>query len=98
MFSQASHNSRLSAVGPVAGSAEVLDRISELITDLKPDDVELLKGLHRVHHEFAYIPKEAISLLAAQFDTTPAIDFGTIDFLTLVDLETIDPKVLASYV
>ena len=80
MFSQASHNSRLSAVGPVAGSAEVLARISELIADLKPDDVQLLKGLHRIHHEFGYIPKEAMPLLAAQFKTTPAIVFGTIDF------------------
>ncbi len=80
MFSQASHNSRLSAVGPVAGSAEVLARVSELIADLKPDDVELLKGLHRVQHEFGYIPKEAMPLLAAQFKTTPAIVFGTIDF------------------
>ena len=80
MFSQASHNSRLSAVGPVAGNAEVLARVSELIADLKPDDVELLKGLHRVHHEFGYIPKEAMPLLAAQFNTTPAIVFGTIDF------------------
>ena len=80
MFSQASHNSRLSAVGPVPGNAEVLARVSELIADLKPDDVELLKGLHRIHHEFAYIPKEAIPLLAAQFKTTPAIVFGTIDF------------------
>jgi NADH:ubiquinone oxidoreductase subunit E len=80
LFSQASHNSRLSAVGPVAGSAEVLARVSELIGDLKPDDVDLLKGLHRLQHEFAYIPKEAIPLLAAQFDTTPAIVFGTIDF------------------
>ena len=80
MFSQASHNSRLSAVGPVPGNAEVLARVSELIADLKPDDVELLKGLHRVHHEFGYIPKEAMPLLAAQFNTTPAIVFGTIDF------------------
>ena len=80
MFSQASHNSRLSAVGPVSGSAEVLAQISELIADLKPDDVDLLKGLHRIQHEFAYIPKEAIPLLAAQLDTTPAIVFGTIDF------------------
>ncbi len=80
MFSQASHNSRLSVVGPVPGSAEVLARVSKLIADLKPDDVDLLKGLHRVQHEFAYIPKEAIPLLAAQLDTTPAIVFGTIDF------------------
>ncbi|HEY5641226.1 MAG TPA: NAD(P)H-dependent oxidoreductase subunit E [Dehalococcoidia bacterium] len=80
MFSQASHNSRLSAVGPVSGSAEVLTRVSELIADLKSDDVDLLKGLHRIQHEFSYIPKEAIPLLAAQLDTTPALIFGTIDF------------------
>ena len=80
MFSQASHNSRLSAVGPLPGRAEVSARVTELIADLKPDDVALLKGLHRVHHEFGYIPKEAMPLLAAQFNTTPAIVFGTIDF------------------
>jgi NADH:ubiquinone oxidoreductase subunit E len=70
----------LSAVGPFPGRAEVLARVTELIADLKPDDVALLKGLHRVHHEFGYIPKEAMPLLAAQFNTTPAIVFGTIDF------------------
>jgi len=80
LFSQASHNSRLSAIGPLAGGAEVLARVSALIADLKPDDVALLKGLHRIQHEFAYIPKEAIPLLAAQFNTTPAIVFGTVDF------------------
>ncbi len=64
----------------MAGSAEVLARVSELIGDLKPDDVALLKGLHRLQHEFGYIPKDAIPLLAAQFNTTPAIIFGTIDF------------------
>lgn len=67
-------------MAPVPGDAAVLARVSELIADLKPDDVDLLKGLHRIQHEFKYIPKEAIRLLAAQFDTTPAIIFGTIDF------------------
>ncbi len=80
MFSQASHNSRLSAVGPVPGSTETVTRVHELIADLRPDNVDLLEAFHRVQHEYGYIPREAIPLLAARFNTTPAIVFGTIDF------------------
>jgi NADH:ubiquinone oxidoreductase subunit E len=80
LFANASHNSRLSAVSPVPGSVEVLARVAELIADLRPDDADLLKGLHRIQHEFGYVPKEAIRLLAAQLETTPAIVYGTIDF------------------
>jgi formate dehydrogenase subunit gamma len=80
MFSQACHNSRLSSVEPVAGSTEVLARISELIEDLSPDRVDLLKAFHRIQHEFGYVPREAVPLLAGKFRTTPAIIFGTIDF------------------
>ncbi len=80
MFAGASHNSRLSAVAPVGGSTEVLARVAELIAGLVPDDVDLLKALHRIQHEFTYIPRESIPLLAAQFDTTPALIYGTIDF------------------
>lgn len=80
MFAGASHNSRLSAIAPVPGTVDVLARVAELIADLRPDDVDLLKALHRIQHEFAYIPRESITLLAAQFDTTPAIIYGTIDF------------------
>lgn len=89
MFSQASHNSRTSAIAPVAGRTEVLARVTELITDLGPDDVDLLEGLHRIQHEFGYVPREAIHLLAAQFDTTPAIIFGTVDFYS--ELRTLPP-------
>ena len=80
MFSQASHNSRLTPIEPVAGSTEVIARISELIADLRPDDVDLLAGFHRIQHEFGYVPREAVPLLAGKFETTPAIIFGTIDF------------------
>jgi len=80
LFSQASHNSRLSAVGPVPGSTEIVTRVHELIADLRPDNVDLLEAFHRVQHEYGYIPREAIPLLAARFNTTPAIVFGTIDF------------------
>jgi len=87
LFSQASHNSRLRPVGPVAGSTEVIARISELIADLRPDNVELLAALHRIQHEFGYVPREAVPLLAGKFETTPAIIFGTIDFYSEVRTE-----------
>jgi NADH:ubiquinone oxidoreductase subunit E len=80
VFSQASHNSKLSAVAPVPGERDILARVGELIADLQPDDVDLLKGLHRIQHEFRYIPREAIPLLAERMATTPAIIYGTIDF------------------
>ena len=80
MFSNASHNSRLTPVEPVAGGTEVIARISEMIGDLRADDVDLLKAFHRIQHEFGFVPPEAVPLLAGQFRTTPAIIYGTIDF------------------
>jgi NADH:ubiquinone oxidoreductase subunit E len=80
VFSQASHNSRLSAVAPVPGAAAVLSRVADLIADLRPDDADLLRGLHRIQHEFGYVPPEAVPLLAAKLRTTPALIFGAIDF------------------
>lgn len=64
----------------MGGSTELLARVAELIAGLVPDNVDLLKALHRIQHDFGYIPREAIPLLAAQFKTTPALIFGTIDF------------------
>ena len=80
MFSQASHNSRLSPVAPIPGSTEIITRANDVIGEVKPDDVDLLAAFHRLQHEFGYIPREAIPLLAGRFRTTPAIIFGTIDF------------------
>jgi len=80
LFSNASHNSRLTPVEPVAGGTEIIGRISEMIADLRADDVDLLKAFHRIQHEFGFVPPEAVPLLAGQFRTTPAIIYGTIDF------------------
>jgi NADH:ubiquinone oxidoreductase subunit E len=80
LFSNASHNSPTSAIAPLAGRVEVLARVAGLIADLEVDSAQLLKGLHRIQHEFGYVPKEAIRLLAEKFETSPAIIFGTIDF------------------
>jgi NADH:ubiquinone oxidoreductase subunit E len=80
LFSNASHNSRLTPVEPVAGGTELIARISEMIADLRADNVDLLKAFHRIQHEFGFVPPEAVPLLAGQFRTTPAIIYGTIDF------------------
>ncbi len=89
LFSQASHNSRFSAIAPVPGSTEIIIRVSELIADCRPDDVDLLGALHRIQHEYGFVPREAIPLLAVRFQTTPAIVFGTIDFYS--EIRTVPP-------
>jgi NADH:ubiquinone oxidoreductase subunit E len=68
----------------VPGSTEIIARINELITDLRPDDVDLLAAFHRIQHDYGYVPREAVPILAAKFNTTPAIVFGTIDFYSEV--------------
>ena len=95
MFSQASHNSRLSAIAPLPGSTEVITRVGELIADLRPDNVDLLAAFHRIQHEFGYIPPEAVPLLAGRFNTTPAIIFGTIDFYSELRLKPPAKEVIA---
>ncbi len=89
MFSQASHNSRLSPVEPIGGSTELITRINELIADLRPDNVDLLTAFHRIQHEYRYVPREAVALLAGKFQTTPALIFGAIDFYS--ELRTAPP-------
>jgi NADH:ubiquinone oxidoreductase subunit E len=89
MFSQASHNSRLTPVEPVTGSTELIARVSELIEDLSADHVDLLKAFHRIQHEFGYVPREGVPLLAGKFRTTPAIIYGTIDFYS--EVRTVPP-------
>src|SRR3989454_1145549 len=84
MFSQASHNSRLTPVEPVPGGTELIARVSELMEDLSADHVDLLKAFHRIQHQFGYVPREAVPLLAGKFRTTPAIIYGTIDFYSEV--------------
>jgi NADH:ubiquinone oxidoreductase subunit E len=63
-----------------AGSVEIVTRVNELIADLRPDNVDLLAACHRIQHEYGWVPREAVPLLAAKFNTTPALIFGAIDF------------------
>ena len=80
MFSQASHNSRVKPVSPAPGSTEIVTRVNELIAGLRPDNVDMLAALHRIQHEYGYVPREAVPLLAGHFNTSPAMIFGAIDF------------------
>lgn len=80
MFSQASHNSRTSVRQATSQRTEIASRVTELIGDLQPDTAAMLRGLHRIQHEYGYVPEAAIPVLADQFNTSPAIVFGTIDF------------------
>ena len=81
------HNSRFTPIQPVAGSTDVITRVAELITGLRPDNADLLLAFHRIQHEFGYVPREAIPLLAGQFRTTPATIYGTIQFYSEVRTE-----------
>lgn len=94
MFSQASHNSRFQPTEPVRGSAATVSRVSELIADLQPDSAEMLKAFHRIQHEFGYVPREAVPVIAGHFQTSPAIVFGTIDFYSEIRTEEPAEKVL----
>ena len=67
-------------MAPVTGSTEIAARVSGLISDLRPDNVDLLAACHRIQHEYGWVPQEAVPLLAAKFNTTPALVFGAIDF------------------
>jgi NADH:ubiquinone oxidoreductase subunit E len=73
-------------MAPVGGSTEVITRVAELIAGLRPDNVDMLEALHRIQHEYGYVPREAIPLLAGKFQTTPALVFGTIDFYSEIHL------------
>lgn len=97
MFSYASHNSRTTPTDPLPADEKTLARIEELIEGLRPDSVDLLKALHRMQHEWGYVPRVAVPILAGRFQTTPAIVYGTIDFYSEVHLEppTKDPEELA---
>jgi len=80
LFSQASHNSRVQPVSPAPGATEIVTRVNELIAGLRPDNVDMLAAFHRIQHEYGYVPREAVPLLAGHFNTSPAIVFGAIDF------------------
>jgi NADH:ubiquinone oxidoreductase subunit E len=89
LFSQASHNSRTTTTVAGAESSQIASRVQELISDLRVDNVDMLAACHRIQHEYGYVPAEAVALLAAKFNTTPALVYGAIDFYS--ELRTARP-------
>ena len=81
------HSSRYSVIEFVNEDPDLLARVKSLIADLEPDRADLLDALHRIQHEFGYVPKLAIPFLAARFKTTPALIFGTISFYSEIRTE-----------
>lgn len=76
-----SHSSRTSARVPAAAARPgIAARAAELLADLRPDSAGLLEALHRIQHEFGYVPEEAMPVLAGKLRTTPALVYGAIDF------------------
>ncbi len=74
------HSSRVTGVETGAGDGEMIAGVQELIADLSPDNAALLTAFHRIQHQYGYVPRETIPVLAAKFRTTPAMLYGALDF------------------
>jgi len=74
------HSSRYAAADTPPDDAELAAKVRELIAGLSPDSADLLTAFHRIQHEYGYVPREAIPVLAGQFGTTPAMLYGALDF------------------
>jgi NADH:ubiquinone oxidoreductase subunit E len=61
--------------------------MEQLLTDLKPDDADLLAALHRIQEAYGYVPRQAIPILAEKLHTTPAMVYGAITFYSEIRLE-----------
>jgi formate dehydrogenase subunit gamma len=86
------HASRFRPVEVTAEGADVQARVRHLLARLRPSEVHLLDALHRVQEEMGYVPPQAIPLLAAHFQTTPAAIYGVISFYSEIRTEP-PPKV-----
>src|SRR3972149_3712016 len=60
-----------------------------LTAGLPSDNAALLAAFHRIQHEYGYVPREAIPVLASQFRTTPAMLYGALDFYS--EIRTVPP-------
>ena len=63
--------------------------IARLVAEFKPDDADLLPALHKVHHHYGYIPREAIAVVANQLHLGEAHVYGAVTFYA--ELRTIPP-------
>lgn len=59
---------------------EARAQVRALIGDLKPNDGDLLQALHRIQHEFGWISREAMEVVAEQLALYPAEVYGAATF------------------
>src|SRR3990172_297544 len=83
------HSSRYEAVDTPPDDTELAAKVRELIAGLSPDSADLLAAFHRIQHEYGYVPREAIPVIAGQFRTTPAMLYGALDFYS--EIRTVPP-------
>lgn len=55
-------------------------RVRALVADLRPEHGDLLAAMHRVQHEFGYLSREAMEVIAEQLDLFPAHVYGAASF------------------
>jgi NADH:ubiquinone oxidoreductase subunit E len=59
---------------------EATAEIRALVADLRPDDADLLEGLHRVQHRYGYVSAEAMEVIGQQLRLAPAHVYGTVTY------------------
>ena len=59
---------------------EATAEIRALVSDLRPDDADLLEALHRVQHRYGYISAEAMEVIGQQLKLPPAHVYGTVTY------------------
>lgn len=71
---------------------KIRNRYRELIQEFKPNSGHLLACLHKIQHEFGYIPTDAVPEVARQLKMTAAEVFGAITFYS--EFRTTPPAAL----
>ncbi|MBM3140989.1 MAG: hypothetical protein FJZ92_12480 [Chloroflexi bacterium] len=66
---------------------EARAQVRALIADLKPNDGDLLQALHRIQHEYGYISREAMEVVAEQLGLYAAEVYGATTFYSEFRLE-----------
>ena len=59
---------------------EATAEIRALVSDLRPDDADLLEALHRVQHRYGYISAEAMEVVGEQLKLPPAHVYGAVTY------------------
>lgn len=59
---------------------EARAQVRALVADLRPNNGDLLAGLHRIQHEYGYVSSEAMEVLAQRLKLFPAQVYGAASF------------------